>query len=103
MMRNQIERLKKESERRPLCWQEIKVLKIFARDFPEAQELLQKCPQVGQKSRKSFRQIVKETPRRKRETCVSWVRRIWDECANYDTKCPEVLTEELLEKLSKAS
>lgn len=45
MLRDCIERMKKESERRPLCWQEIKSLKIFAGHFPEARELLLKCSQ----------------------------------------------------------
>ena len=43
-----------------------------------------------------------ETPRQEGETPIAWVRRIWDECAKYDTKCPKVLTEELLEKYSQA-
>jgi hypothetical protein len=45
MLLDQIGRMKRESEPRPLVWQEIKVLKILARHFPEAQELLQKCSQ----------------------------------------------------------
>jgi hypothetical protein len=36
-----IERMKHDSERRPLCRQEIKILKILARQFPEAQEVSQ--------------------------------------------------------------
>jgi hypothetical protein len=88
---HEIERMKKESERGPLCWQQIKSLKVLARGFPEAQELLQKCSQVGPKKRKRFTEIVKETPRQEDET-------IWDLCAKYDTKCPAVITEELLQK-----
>jgi hypothetical protein len=49
MLVDQIERMNQESERRPLCWQEIKSLRIFAREFPEAQELLQKCSQSSAK------------------------------------------------------
>jgi len=45
MLLDQIERMKKGSERRPLCWQEIKALTIFARQFPEARDLLQTCSQ----------------------------------------------------------
>jgi hypothetical protein len=96
-----IERMKEESERGPLCWQQIKSLKILARQFPEAQELLQKCLQDGLKKRKSFAEIVKETPRQKGEPYIAWVRRIWDQCAKYDTKCPAVITEELLQKCSQ--
>jgi hypothetical protein len=53
MLRNQIERMKKDSERRPLVWQEIKVLKILAPGFPEARELLQKCSQNSAKDQRN--------------------------------------------------
>ena len=42
MLRETIEHMRKDSERRPLVWQEIKVLKILAPGFPQARELLQK-------------------------------------------------------------
>jgi hypothetical protein len=100
-LRDVIERMKKDSERRPLVWQEIKALKLFARQFPEAQELLQSCSHEGRKQRKHFAEIVKETPRQKGETYVAWVRRIWDQCSKYDTNCPPVITEELLQKCSQ--
>lgn len=103
MLLDDIERIKKESERRPLCWQEIKALKIYARHFPEAQELLQKCLQDGLKVRKAFAEIVTETPRQEGETRIAWVRRIWDQCAKYDTNCPAVITEELLQRYSQGS
>jgi len=48
-----------------------------------------------------FAEIVRETPRQEGETFAAWVRRIWDE--KYDTKCPQSLTDELLEKLSRGS
>jgi len=103
MLLDTIERIKVETERRPLCRQEIKILKILARQFPEAHELLQKRSQDGPKKRKRFAEIVKETPREEGETCPAWVRRIWDQCAMYDTKCPKVLSEELLEEYSQGS
>lgn len=53
MLLDSIERMKKESEHRPLVWQEIKVLKIFARQFPEAQELLQNCSQSSAKNQQN--------------------------------------------------
>jgi hypothetical protein len=53
ILRDQIERMKKESELRPLCWQEIKALKLFAHHFPEARELLQKCSQNSVKNQKN--------------------------------------------------
>jgi hypothetical protein len=102
MLRQDIKRIKEESERRPLCRQEIKALKVLARQFPEAQEVLQKCSRKAVMKRKRFAEIVMETPRQEGETPIAWVRRIWDECAKYDTKCPKVLTEELLEKYSQA-
>jgi hypothetical protein len=100
MLLDTIERTRVETERRQLCRQEIKALKILARQFPEAQELLQKCAEAGLKKRKRFAQIVKETPRQEGETPIAWVRRIWDQRARYDTKCPKVLTAELLEEYS---
>jgi hypothetical protein len=51
MLRDDIKRMKEESERRPLCRQEIKALKIFARHFPEAEEVLQRCKQGSRKNR----------------------------------------------------
>lgn len=101
MLLDAIKRLRKESERGPLCRQDIKALKIFARRFPEAQELLQKCLRDGIKKRKRFVEIVKETPRQEGETYTLWVRRIWNECGKYDTKCPTVITVELLQKYSQ--
>ncbi len=99
-----IKRMKRESERRPLVWQEIKALKIFATEgFREAQELLRTCSQESRKKRKRFAEIVKETPRQEGETSFAWVRRIWDECDKYDTKCPAVITEGLLKKYSQGS
>jgi hypothetical protein len=53
MLRNSIKRMRKESEHRALCWQEIKSLTMLARRFPEAQELLQKCSHNGVKSVKN--------------------------------------------------
>lgn len=103
MLLDTIERIKVETERRPLCRQEIKILKILARQFPEARELLQKCSQDAPKKRNRFAEIVKETPREEGEACPAWVRRIWDQCAVYDTKCPKVITEELLERYLQGS
>jgi hypothetical protein len=103
MLLETIERMKQDSERRPLSRHEIKALKILARQFPDAQEVLQKCSQYGVKKRKRFAQIVKETPRQEGETPIAWVRRIWDQCAKYDTKCPKVLSEALLEEHSQCS
>jgi hypothetical protein len=103
MLLETIERMKQDSERRPLCRQEIKILKTLARQFPEAHELLQNRSPHGPKKRKRFVEIVKETPRDEGETCRAWVQRIWDQCAIYDTKCPKVITEELLEKYSQGS
>jgi hypothetical protein len=53
MLRDSIKRMKKESELRALCPQEIKSLTILARQFPEAQELLQKGSLSGVKSAKN--------------------------------------------------
>ena len=103
MLLDTIERIKVETERRPLRWQEVKILKMLARQFPEAHELLQTRSQDGTKKREWFAEMVKETPRQEGETPTAWVRRIWDQCAKYDTKCPRVLTEELLEKRTQSS
>jgi hypothetical protein len=53
MLLDDIKRMKRESERRPLVWQEIKALNIFARRFPEAQELLQNCSQNSVKNQQN--------------------------------------------------
>lgn len=96
-----IEELRQAANRGPLNYWQIKMLKLLARRFPDAQELLQKHLHCALK-RKSFKQIVKETPRLEDETPVAWVRRIWDQCAKYGTECPDEITEGLLQKLSQA-
>jgi hypothetical protein len=53
MLLDVIKRLKEESERRPLVWQEIKSLKILAPGFSEARDLLQKCSKSSVKARKN--------------------------------------------------
>jgi hypothetical protein len=67
MLRYSIKRMKKDSERGPLCWHDIQSLKMLAPKFPEAQELLEKCLQNGIKKRKRFAEIVRETPRQEGE------------------------------------
>jgi hypothetical protein len=97
-----LEDIKREAKRGPLHRAQFKTLKIFAKQgFPGAQELLQKCSQSGLKKRKSFAEIVREAPRQAGETSIAWVRRIWDECAKYATKCPNVITDELLQGCSR--
>jgi hypothetical protein len=103
MLLDTIESIKQESKCRPLVWQEIKILKILAPRFPEARELLQNCSQDGLTKGKRFAEIVQETPRQKGETYIAWVRRIWDQCDKYGTKCPAVITVELLQKCSQGS
>jgi hypothetical protein len=99
-----MEEIRREAQGGPLNHWQFNTLKMFARySVPGAQELVQKCLQVGLKKRKRFATIVKETPRQDGETCVAWRRSIWDECEKYGTDCPEVLTEELLEKYSQGS
>ena len=97
-------KLKEQARRGPLHPTEFKIVKIFAtQGLPGAQELLQKCLRDGVMKRKPFKEIVKDTPRQRRETFSSWVERIWDECAKYDTKIPAVITEELLQKHSQSN
>jgi len=97
----QIESIRQDAKRGPLHPAQFKMLEISAKQgLPGARELLQKCSQIGVKKRKRFAAIVKETPRQEGESHVAWVRRIWDECEKYDTKCPTVITEELLQELS---
>jgi hypothetical protein len=102
-LRSSLESLNLESKRGLLSWHQFKLLKLLARNgFPEAQELLQKSLQDGVKERKRFSAIVKETPRQEGETYIAWVRRIWDQCDKYDTNCPAMITEALLEKCSRS-
>jgi hypothetical protein len=104
LLLDKLKKLQGEARRGPLHPAQFKMVKIFAKQgFPGAQELLQKCSQVGQKVRKRFSEIVKETPRREGETEIAWVRRIWDQCDNYDSEFPAVVTLELLEKYSQGS
>jgi hypothetical protein len=99
-----LEEIKQDAKRGPLHPAQFKMLKLFAKQgFSGAQELLQKCSQVGLKKRKRFAEIVKETPCQEGETYFSWVRRIWDQCDKYDTKCPTVITEKLLQRCSQGS
>ena len=97
-----LEDLKREAKRGPLDGNQIKMLRLLARNrFPGSQELLQECLQDGLKKRKRFADIVKETPRQEGETCGAWVRHIGDQCDKYDTNCPTVITEEFLQKYSQ--
>jgi hypothetical protein len=100
-LHDQIERIRQDAKRGPLHPAQFKMLKLFVKQrFPGAQEVLQKCASAGLKKRKRFAAIVKDTPRHEGETFRAWVRRIWDECDKYETICPKVLTEELLESCS---
>jgi hypothetical protein len=81
---------------------QLKIAQLLAKQgLPGAREVVQKCLQVGLKKKKRFADIVKETPRQDGETASAWIRRIWDECDKYDTQCPTVLSEEILERYSK--
>jgi hypothetical protein len=96
---DQIESIRRDAKRGPLNHYQIQMLKLLAHRFPEAQELLQKCSGSALK-RRSFSVVVKETRRQEGETQVSWVRRIWDQCAKFGTRCPDVITEELLQGIT---
>jgi hypothetical protein len=99
-MPDQIEEIRQEAKRGRLNWAHVKMLQIWARHFPQAKEVLEKYSQSAL-PRKSFREIVKGTPRLGAETDVAWVRRIWDECAKYGTECPDVITEGMVRKWSQ--
>ncbi len=62
MLLEMIERMRKDSERGPLYRQDIKALKIFACQFPEAQEVLQQCLRDGVKEKKTFRRDSEGNP-----------------------------------------
>jgi hypothetical protein len=99
---NQVERIRQDAKRGPLHRLQFKMLEQLAKQgFPGAQEVLHECASAGLKKRKHFAEIVKETPREEGEPSVAWVRRIWDQCANYETNCPTVISEELLQKYSR--
>lgn len=99
---DQIEDMRQRAKRGPLHRLEFKILELWAKQgFTVAQELLLKRAQIGVKPRKRFEEIVRETPRIEDETSVAWIRRIWDECKKYETNCPSVLDEELLQRLSR--
>ena len=97
-----VEKLRQEAKRGPLHRAEVAMLKIFARQgLPGARETLQKCLEMGTKKRKQFAQIVRETPRQEGETLSEWIRRIWSECDKYETRIPDVIEFEELERLSE--
>jgi len=99
---DQVEKLRQEAKRGPLHRLQVAMLKILARQgLPGARETLQKCLEMGTKKRKQFAQIVRETPRHEGETPNEWIRRIWSECDKYDTRCPDVIEFEALERLSQ--
>jgi hypothetical protein len=77
---------------------------MFAKQgFPTgARELFEKYAKDGPRKRKSFAEVVRDTPRNAGETYGAWVRRIWDECEKYGTDGPTVITEELLERCSRS-
>jgi len=103
MLHGLLERLERDAKCGPLHPAQFKIVKMLSKQgFPGAQDLLQKCSQVGVKERKRFAEIVKETPRQEGEEYGAWVRRIWDECDKYDTNCPTVITEQLLERCSQS-
>jgi hypothetical protein len=58
MLRETIDHIRRDSEHRPLVWQEIKALKILAPGFPEARDLLQKCSQSSVNARKNNLPVV---------------------------------------------
>jgi len=100
---DQIEEMRQKAKRGPLHSAEFKIIELWAKNgFPGAQELLQRREQIGVKKRKRFVQIVKETPRQEGEQPGDWVRRIWDECEKYETNCPQVLSVEHLERLTRS-
>jgi hypothetical protein len=96
---NQLESLRQDARCGPLNWYQVQILKTYAgQDFPEAEALLKTCSRL---KKKTFAQIVRETPRQEGEESRVWVRRIWDVCEKYGTEGPRGITEELLEELSK--
>jgi hypothetical protein len=98
---DQIENIRQEAKRGSLNWAHVKILKIWARHFPQAKEVLEKYSRSAL-PRKRFMEIVKGTPRLEAEADAAWVRRIWDECAKYGTDCPSVITEEMVRKWSES-
>jgi hypothetical protein len=100
-----LSRIRADAELGPVHPAQLKMARQCAEsDLPGAQEVVQKCLAAGIKKRKTFKQVVRETPRRPGETTLFWVRRIWDECRKYDTtNRPSVITEELLERYSRSS
>jgi hypothetical protein len=104
LLLDELARLRDDASRGPLHPAQVKMAETLAKQgFVGAQELLQQCLRVGLKARKAFAEIVRETPRQEGETYIDWVRRIWDQCAKYDTRCPRVITAELLEKCLRGS
>jgi len=58
---DKVEELRREAKRGPLNSHQIKMLKLFARQFPEAQEILQKCRQMTPEEERQARAAEKAT------------------------------------------
>jgi len=98
---DRIEELRQKTKRGPLHSAEFKILEIWAKHFPAAQELLNRREQIGVKARKLFTEIVQAAPRLEGEMFHAWVQRILDASAKYETRIPTILSEELLTRLSR--
>src|SRR5215471_110184 len=98
---DQIEGMRQNAKRGPLHPGEFKILEIWAKRFPAAQELLNRREQIGVKARKLFTEIVQAAPRLEGEMFHAWVQRILDASAKYETRIPTILSEELLTRLSR--
>ena len=101
---DQIEKLRQQAKRGPLHSAEFKILEIWAKHFPAAQELLDRRQEIGVKAKKPFAKIVKETPRLEGEAFQAWRDRILDAATKYETRVPDttMLSERFLTKPDRA-
>ena len=79
-------------------------LKLFAALRKSAKGeplLLARREQIGTKAKKSFTAIVQETPRLEGELSHGWPDLILKAAEQYDTHVPDMLSEELLIRLSR--
>lgn len=98
-LQRQLEKLKKKLKTGVVNYYDVKTLKLLARHYPEAREILAAGHYTVRK-RRPFREIVKSTPRRDGEDLSSWIHRIFDECNNCGAKTPGVIDVKDLEAIA---
>jgi DNA-binding transcriptional regulator YhcF (GntR family) len=78
---DQIESIRQDAKRGPLNRYQIKTLKLFAKHFPEAQEVLRKCSQTDESERKmeltpEQQRLMATMPKAVARRYAHWIQRV---------------------------